>query len=117
MVHEHEHVSYHDPAPISIRFCLRLHWHQHAWAMHHRWAMLAAAGILFEDLLGHLGAGGPAAKTPWFDAGKFEYFAPASTLTIVEFILFAWVETRRYQDMVKPGRCAHAYDNRAALWH
>ena len=66
--------------------------------------MLAAAGILFEDLLGHIGAGGPAAKTPWFEAGKFEYFAPASTLTIIEFFLFAWVEIRRYQDMKKPGR-------------
>ena len=66
--------------------------------------MLAAAGILFEDLLGHIGAGGPAARTPWFEAGKFEYFAPASTLTIIEFFLFAWVEIRRYQDMKKPGR-------------
>ena len=36
-------------------------------------------------------------------AGDFPYFAPASTLTIIEFILFAWVEVRRYQDMVKPG--------------
>ena len=71
-----------------------------------RWAMLAAAGILFEDLLGHIGAGGPAARTPWFEAGKFEYFAPASTLTIIEFFLFAWVEIRRYQDMKKPGRYA-----------
>ena len=70
----------------------------------HRWAMLAAAGILFEDLLGHAGLGGPAARTPWFDAGKFNYFAPASTLTIIQFFLFAWVEVRRYQDMKKPGR-------------
>jgi len=30
-----------------------------------RWAMMGAAGILVEDLLGHLGAGGPAAQTPW----------------------------------------------------
>ncbi len=66
--------------------------------------MLAAAGILFEDVLGHLGLGGPAARTPWYDAGKFEYFAPASTLTIIEFFLFAWVEFRRYQDMKAPGR-------------
>jgi hypothetical protein len=27
--------------------------------------MMGAAGILVEDLLGHLGAGGPAAQTPW----------------------------------------------------
>jgi len=66
--------------------------------------MLGAAGILTVDLLGHLHIGGPAAETKWFDAGKFEYFAPASTLTIVEFLLFAWVEIRRYQDMQKPGR-------------
>ena len=64
--------------------------------------MLAAAGILFEDILGHIGAGGPAARTPWFNAGKFEYFAPASTLTIIQFFLFAWVEIRRYQDMKNP---------------
>lgn len=50
-------------------------------------------------------AGGPAAATPWFDAGKFNYFAPSSSLFIVELFLFAWVEVRRYQDMVKPGRC------------
>lgn len=73
-----------------------------------RWAMLAAAGILFVDLLGHLGAGGPAAATPWFKASDFTYFAPTSTLFIVELILFAWVEVRRYQDMMKPGRCAAA---------
>ncbi len=67
--------------------------------------MLAAAGILFEDVLGHLGAGRPRSKrTPWYDAGKFEYFAPASTLTIIQFFLFAWVEIRRYQDMKAPGR-------------
>jgi len=80
-----------------------LQWYQQAELQNGRWAMLAAAGILFQDLLGHIGAGGPAAKTPWFDAGKFEYFAPASTLTIIEFFLFAWVEIRRYQDMKKPG--------------
>jgi hypothetical protein len=73
-----------------------------------RWAMLAAAGILFVDLLGHLGAGGPAAATPWFKASDYTYFAPTSTLFIVELILFAWVEVRRYQDMMKPGRCAAA---------
>ncbi len=70
--------------------------------------MLAAAGILFVDLLGHLGAGGPAAATPWFKASDFTYFAPTSTLFIVELFLFAWVEVRRYQDMVKPGRCTPA---------
>ena len=77
--------------------------------------MLAAAGILFEDLLGHIGAGGPAARTPWFEAGKFEYFAPASTLTIIEFFLFAWVEIRRYQDMKKPGRCASRLGSNLSL--
>ncbi|CAL8466833.1 g6369 [Coccomyxa elongata] len=80
-----------------------LKWYQQAELQNGRWAMLAAAGILFVDLLGHLGAGGPAAATPWFKASDFTYFAPTSTLFIVELILFAWVEVRRYQDMVKPG--------------
>jgi hypothetical protein len=42
-------------------------------------------------------------QVAWFDAGKFEYFAPASTLFIVQMILFAWVEIRRYQDYLAPG--------------
>ena len=40
-----------------------------------------------------------------YDAGKYSYFAPASSLFMVQMVLFAWVEFRRWQDMIKPGRC------------
>lgn len=40
---------------------------------------------------------GAPVQVKWFDAGKFEYFAPASSLFMVQMILFAWVEMRRYQ--------------------
>jgi light-harvesting complex I chlorophyll a/b binding protein 2 len=52
--------------------------------------MLGSFGILFHNLLGKLGLGGPAAQVAWFDAGKYEYFAPASSLFIAELFLFAW---------------------------
>eukprot|EP00884_Botryococcus_braunii_P004042 jgi/Botrbrau1/13639/Bobra.0373s0013.1 len=80
-----------------------LKWYQQAELQNGRWAMLGAAGILGEDLLGKLGIAGPAAKVPWFEAGDYEYFAPSSSLFISELFLFGWVEARRWQDIVKPG--------------
>ena len=65
--------------------------------------MLGAAGILVPDLFHSIGLGGPAAQVPWFEAGKFEYFAPPKALFAVMMFLFAWVEIRRLQDMRKPG--------------
>jgi len=50
--------------------------YQQAELQNGRWAMLGAAGVLFPDLLHSAGLGGPAAQVPWFEAGKFEYFAP-----------------------------------------
>jgi len=49
-----------------------------------------------------------------YDAGKYSYFAPVSTLFIVQMVLFAWVEFRRWQDMIKPGR--RAPGRRALAW-
>lgn len=40
-----------------------------------------------------------------YNAGAYPYFAPVSTLVIVQMFMFAWVEGRRWQDMKKPGRC------------
>ena len=40
-----------------------------------------------------------------YNAGAYPYFAPVSTLFIVQMFMFAWVEFRRWQDMKKPGRC------------
>ena len=66
--------------------------------------MLGAAGVLVKDILGAAGIAGPAARVPWFEAGAYKgYFAPSSTLVVVQFLLFAFVEARRYQDMKKPG--------------
>jgi len=65
--------------------------------------MLGAAGVLFQNVLDVLNAGGPAGQVPWFEAGAYEYFAPAKSLFIAQLFLFAFVEARRYQDYVKPG--------------
>lgn len=39
----------------------------------------------------------------WYDAGKEQYFASSSTLFVIEFILFHYVEIRRWQDIKNPG--------------
>jgi light-harvesting complex I chlorophyll a/b binding protein 4 len=62
--------------------------------------MLGVAGALVPELLTKAGF----YNAPvWFDAGKAEYFAPASTLFVIEFILFHYVEIRRWQDIKYPG--------------
>eukprot|EP00879_Flechtneria_rotunda_P003223 GHRR01003446.1.p1 GENE.GHRR01003446.1~~GHRR01003446.1.p1 ORF type:complete len:259 (+),score=104.03 GHRR01003446.1:82-858(+) len=81
----------------------KLKWYQQAELQNGRWAMLGAAGILVPDLLRSLGLGGPAAQTPWFAAGTYDYFAPPKALFAVMMFLFAWVEIRRLQDIRKPG--------------
>ena len=80
-----------------------LRWYQQAELQNGRWAMMGAAGILGENLLGASGLGGPAAKVPWYEAGAYTYFAPASSLFIAQLFLFGWVEARRYQDYRAPG--------------
>jgi hypothetical protein len=74
-----------------------LKWYVQGELVNGRFAMLAVAGILVPELLGGAGLGGPAAKVAWYNAGAYEYFAPASSLAMVMMILFAWVEMRRYQ--------------------
>ncbi|GFR49382.1 hypothetical protein Agub_g11433, partial [Astrephomene gubernaculifera] len=81
----------------------KLKWYAQAELMNARFAMLAVAGILFPELAANLGISWPGAGVAWYDAGKFEYFAPASTLFIVQMLLFGWVEVRRYRDYLKPG--------------
>ena len=89
--------------PFSGKDVDALKWYQQAELQNGRWAMMGAAGILGENLLGVTGIGGPAAKVPWYEAGAYTYFAPASTLFIVQLFLFGWVEARRYQDYRNPG--------------
>ncbi|KAF8068420.1 LHCA4 [Scenedesmus sp. PABB004] len=81
----------------------KLKWYQQAELQNGRWAMLGAAGILVPDLFHAVGLGGPAAQVPWFEAGKYEYFAPPQALFASMMFLFAFVEFRRLQDIRKPG--------------
>lgn len=77
-----------------------LKWYVQAELQNGRWAMLGVAGILIPELLTKIGI----LNVPtWYDAGAVEYFAPSSTLFVIEFILFHYVEVRRWQDIKYPG--------------
>lgn len=81
-----------DPAALG--------WYVQAELQNGRWAMLGVAGILLPEVFTKIGI----LNVPlWFDAGAKEYFAPASTLFVIEFILFHYVEIRRWQDIKYPG--------------
>jgi light-harvesting complex I chlorophyll a/b binding protein 2 len=68
--------------------------------VHCRWAMLGAAGIFIPEALTKAGI----LNTPsWFTAGEATYFTDSTTLFVVELILFAWAEGRRWADILKPG--------------
>eukprot|EP00850_Spirogloea_muscicola_P006175 SM000029S10470 [mRNA] locus=s29:330690:332197:+ [translate_table: standard] len=77
-----------------------LKWFVQAELQNGRWAMLGVAGILIPEVLTKIGI----LNVPlWYDAGAAEYFAPSSTLFIIEFLLFHYVEVRRWQDIRFPG--------------
>jgi len=77
-----------------------LKWYVQAELQNGRWAMVGVAGMLVPEILTKAGL----INAPtWYDAGKVEYFAPASTLFVIEFILFHYVEIRRWQDIKYPG--------------
>lgn len=62
--------------------------------------MLGVAGMLLPEVFTQIGI----INVPkWYDAGKSEYFASSSTLFVIEFILFHYVEIRRWQDIKYPG--------------
>uniref|UniRef100_A0A453KY60 Chlorophyll a-b binding protein, chloroplastic n=1 Tax=Aegilops tauschii subsp. strangulata TaxID=200361 RepID=A0A453KY60_AEGTS len=62
--------------------------------------MLGVAGMLIPEVLTKAGL----LNAPeWYDAGKETYFASSSTLFVIEFILFHYVEIRRWQDIKNPG--------------
>lgn len=81
----------------------KLKWYVQAELVHCRFAMLGVAGVLFPELASNAGISWPGANVAWYDAGKFEYFAPANTLFAIQMLLFAWAELRRLQDIQKPG--------------
>ncbi|KAL7115051.1 hypothetical protein ACP275_04G160100 [Erythranthe tilingii] len=77
-----------------------LKWFVQAELVNGRWAMLGVAGMLLPEVLTSIGL----INVPkWYDAGKSEYFASSSTLFVIEFILFHYVEIRRWQDIKNPG--------------
>ncbi|XP_068642648.1 chlorophyll a-b binding protein 4, chloroplastic-like [Aristolochia californica] len=77
-----------------------LKWYVQAELVNSRWAMLGVAGMLIPEILTNIGL----INVPkWYDAGKAEYFASSSTLFVIEFILFHYVEIRRWQDIKNPG--------------
>ncbi|PWZ29404.1 Chlorophyll a-b binding protein P4, chloroplastic [Zea mays] len=77
-----------------------LRWYVQAELVNGRWAMLGVAGMLIPEVLTKAGL----INAPqWYDAGKSEYFASSSTLFVIEFILFHYVEIRRWQDIKNPG--------------
>ncbi|RVW12055.1 Chlorophyll a-b binding protein P4, chloroplastic [Vitis vinifera] len=77
-----------------------LKWYVQAELVNSRWAMLGVAGMLLPEVFTKIGI----INAPqWYDAGKAEYFASSSTLFVIEFILFHYVEIRRWQDIKNPG--------------
>ncbi|KAJ8630624.1 hypothetical protein MRB53_023947 [Persea americana] len=77
-----------------------LKWFIQAELVNSRWAMLGVAGMLLPEVFTKIGV----INAPqWYDAGKSEYFASSSTLFVIEFILFHYVEIRRWQDIKNPG--------------
>lgn len=77
-----------------------LRWFVQAELVNGRWAMLGVAGMLLPEVFTTAGI----INVPkWYDAGKAEYFASSSTLFVIEFILFHYVEIRRWQDIKNPG--------------
>lgn len=62
--------------------------------------MLGVVGMLLPEVFTKIGI----INAPqWYDAGKQEYFASSPTLFVIEFILFHYVEIRRWQDIKNPG--------------
>lgn len=81
----------------------KLSWYVQAELVHCRFAMLGVAGVLVPELASKIGISWPGANVAWFDAGKFDYFAPAGTLFAIQMFFFGWAEIRRLQDIRKPG--------------
>jgi light-harvesting complex I chlorophyll a/b binding protein 4 len=77
-----------------------LKWYVQAELQNGRWAMLGVSGALVPEILTKAGV----IDVPvWYDAGKAEYFAPWTTLLFIQFLLFHYVEVRRWQDIKYPG--------------
>lgn len=83
-----------------------LAYYRQAELVHARFAMLGVAGILFPDIAAKAGLSWPGAGVPWYEAGDFKYFAPSTSLFVVQLLLMGWAEIRRSQDIKNPGSVA-----------
>merc|ERR1740138_655062 len=75
-----------------------LTWYHQAELQHSRWAMLAVAGILVQTII--------KPEVSFIDAGSIiaeSTYAPFGTLLVIQILLMGWAESRRWQDMHKPG--------------
>jgi len=73
-----------------------LKWYVQAELQNGRWAMLGVAGIMIPEALTKAGI----LNVPvWYEAGAAETSIPFPTLLAIEFLLFNYVELRRWQDI------------------
>eukprot|EP01025_Chloroclados_australasicus_P010298 TRINITY_DN1411_c0_g2_i2.p2 TRINITY_DN1411_c0_g2~~TRINITY_DN1411_c0_g2_i2.p2 ORF type:complete len:282 (+),score=21.97 TRINITY_DN1411_c0_g2_i2:1919-2764(+) len=73
----------------------RLKWYVEAEKTNGRWAMMAVAGILGQELLG--------VSPKWFEAGAKDYGIPFFPLLAVEAVIMGALETMRYQGFKETG--------------
>merc|ERR1711977_231685 len=75
-----------------------LKWYRQAELQHSRWAMLAVSGILVQSIV--------KPDVSFMDAGKVaaeDTYASFGTLLVIQLLLMGWAESRRWQDIRKPG--------------
>merc|ERR1711977_410793 len=83
-----------------------LKWYQQAELQHARWAMLAVAGIVVQNIV--------KPDVNFMEAGKIASetsFASFGTLLVIQLLLMGWAEGRRWQDIRKPGSTSEPAGN------
>lgn len=84
-----------DPLGLGKQGEDRLKWYQEAEKTNGRWAMMAVAGILGQELLG--------VEPAWFEAGAKDYGVATAPLLAIEFLIMGFLETKRYQGFKNTG--------------
>lgn len=76
-----------DPLGLGANGPDRLKWYAEGERTNARWAMIAVAGCLGQELLG---------KGKWFEAGAQQYAIPTLGLLAIQQVLFGYLELNRY---------------------
>lgn len=84
-----------DPLGLGKQGEDRLKWYAEAEKTNGRWAMMAVAGIMGQELLG--------VEPKWFEAGGKEYSIDTLPLLAIEFAVLGFLETKRYQGFKNTG--------------